>query len=105
MHSKELAEHDFVFINGSIPIHRYPGDDGNAITVAGVLRASSDSLSADATACEVADDIKYGFLGELSEVSQYQDLLDGLIGVVQSQGPFDGIMGFSEGGIVRCHSS
>ncbi|RSL47296.1 hypothetical protein CEP54_013469 [Fusarium duplospermum] len=78
---KELAEHDFVFINGTIPMHRYPGED-------------------DATACEVADDIKYGYLGELSEVSQYQDLLDGLIGVVQSQGPFDGIMGFSEGGII-----
>ncbi|KAF4980590.1 hypothetical protein FDECE_17850 [Fusarium decemcellulare] len=78
---KELAEHDFVFINGSIPMSRCPGDD-------------------DATACEVADHLKYGYLGELTEVSQYQDLLSGLIGVVQSQGPFDGIMGFSEGGIV-----
>lgn len=33
-------------------------------------------------------------------MSQYQDLLDGLVDAVQSQGPFDGIMGFSEGGIV-----
>jgi hypothetical protein len=33
-------------------------------------------------------------------VSQYQELLDGLVQAVQRQGPFDGIMGFSEGGIV-----
>jgi len=33
-------------------------------------------------------------------VSQYQELLDDLIDAVRMQGPFDGVMGFSEGGIV-----
>ncbi len=33
-------------------------------------------------------------------MDQYQDLLDGLVDIVESQGPFDGLMGFSEGGIV-----
>nr|XP_036581026.1 EF-hand calcium-binding domain protein [Colletotrichum truncatum]KAF6789199.1 EF-hand calcium-binding domain protein [Colletotrichum truncatum] len=42
----------------------------------------------------------YGYFGDVTEVSQYQDLLEGLIDAVESLGPFDGIMGFSEGGIV-----
>ena len=42
----------------------------------------------------------YGYFGELSDLNQYQDLLDGLVDAVQSYGPFDGVMGFSEGGIV-----
>ena len=41
-----------------------------------------------------------GYLGELSDVGQYQDILEDLVEEVTSQGPFDGIMGFSEGGIV-----
>ena len=42
----------------------------------------------------------YGYFGELRSVSQYQDLLDNLIVEIQIQGPFDGVIGFSEGGIL-----
>lgn len=42
----------------------------------------------------------YGYLANPVDVRQYQDLLDGFIDMVQSQGPFDGLMGFSEGGIL-----
>ncbi|KAF9872900.1 hypothetical protein CkaCkLH20_09763 [Colletotrichum karsti] len=78
---EDLGEHHFEFLNGDIPIRM--GDD-------------------ETTAGENIDDDqdRYGYLGEPSDVRQYQELLDGLIDVVQSQGPFDGIMGFSEGGII-----
>jgi hypothetical protein len=33
-------------------------------------------------------------------VSQYKELHEGLLDMVQSEGPFDGLMGFSEGGAV-----
>lgn len=42
----------------------------------------------------------YGYLPDPADVGQYQDLISGLIDTVQGQGPFDGVMGFSEGGIV-----
>lgn len=66
-----------------------------------VIHATLRLTFAGATAtCNNLDSELYGFFGELTNVSQYQDLLDGLIDVVQIQGPFDGIMGFSEGGII-----
>lgn len=43
---------------------------------------------------------RYGYFAELTDVSQYQDMISGLIETVQSLGPFDGFMGFSEGGII-----
>lgn len=33
-------------------------------------------------------------------MNQHQNLLDGLVEAVQIQGPFEGVMGFSEGGVV-----
>ncbi|TPX18762.1 uncharacterized protein E0L32_002619 [Thyridium curvatum] len=63
-------------------MHSPHGDDGAAV------------------ACDATHERTYGWLGQVTDVSQYQDLVDGLINVVQSQGPFDAIMGFSEGGII-----
>ncbi|KAI0429433.1 serine hydrolase FSH [Xylaria sp. FL1042] len=66
-------DHQFVFANGNVPT---PPDAGAA--------AISDEY--------------YGYVGEtsLQHKSLYYDLLD----LVNSQGPFDGLMGFSEGGAV-----
>lgn len=48
-------------------------------------------------AAALADEF-YGFVGD--DVSGRQELLRGLSDVVESCGPFDGLMGFSEGGTV-----
>jgi hypothetical protein len=40
----------------------------------------------------------FGYVGDT--VDQYEDLYDDLLHLVKSQGPFDGLMGFSEGGAV-----
>ncbi|KAI1299583.1 serine hydrolase FSH [Xylaria venustula] len=65
--------HQFVFANGNVPT---PPDAGAA--------AISDEF--------------YGYVGNtsLEHKNLYNDLLD----LVNSQGPFDGLMGFSEGGAV-----
>lgn len=41
-----------------------------------------------------------GYLEDPTDASHYQDLIEGLRDAAQSQGPFDGVVGFSEGGIV-----
>ena len=52
--------------------------------------------------CDVGDCgyFQCGYFGELTDVSQYQDMIEDLMEEITSQGPFDGVMGFSEGGIV-----
>ena len=52
--------------------------------------------------CDVGEwgSSQWGYVGELTDVGNYQDILEDLVEEVTSQGPFDGIMGFSEGGIV-----
>ncbi|SPO01628.1 uncharacterized protein DNG_04302 [Cephalotrichum gorgonifer] len=77
---QEFIEHEFVFLNGGI-----------------VLQSCDGSATVGST--DMGDG-QCGFLGELTDVGQYQDLLHDLVEAVQTQGPFDGVMGFSEGGIV-----
>ncbi|RYP77655.1 hypothetical protein DL771_001023 [Monosporascus sp. 5C6A] len=79
----DLVEHGFVFLNGGIS-----GQPGNG------------NAARAAAAGEDPDGGLYGYLGEITDVSQYQDLLGGLVAVVQSRGPFDGIVGLPEGDIV-----
>lgn len=48
-------------------------------------------------AAALADEF-YGFVGD--DISERQELLQGLLDVTESHGPFDGLIGFSEGGTV-----
>ncbi|KAI1276893.1 serine hydrolase FSH [Xylaria sp. FL0933] len=66
-------DHQFIFANGNVP------------------------TPPDAGATAISEDF-YGYVGETGSEhkSLYYDLLD----LVNSQGPFDGLMGFSEGGAV-----
>ncbi|CAJ2512532.1 Uu.00g055470.m01.CDS01 [Anthostomella pinea] len=66
-------DHDFVFVNGTVP------------------------ADPDVGAATVTDEY-FGYVGD--SVSQYRELYDDLMDVVKAQGPFDGLMGFSEGGAV-----
>ncbi|KAI0837071.1 serine hydrolase FSH [Hypoxylon sp. FL0890] len=66
-------EHEFVFVNGTVP--------------------TDPDIGAEAIADE--------FFGYVTHnIEQDQDLCDSMIEFVEGQGPFDGIMGFSEGGTV-----
>ncbi|KAI1499234.1 serine hydrolase FSH [Biscogniauxia marginata] len=66
-------DHEFVFANGTV------------------------LTEPDAGAAAVSDEF-YGFVGD--SVSQYQELYNDLLDLVNTEGPFDGLMGFSEGGAV-----
>ncbi|KAI8626580.1 hypothetical protein F5Y19DRAFT_220925 [Xylariaceae sp. FL1651] len=66
-------DHEFVFANG------------NVLT------------EPDAGAAAVSDEY-FGYVGD--SISQYEDLYHDLLDLVKAQGPFDGLMGFSEGGAV-----
>ncbi|OQE34917.1 hypothetical protein PENCOP_c015G08415 [Penicillium coprophilum] len=71
-----LDDHEFVFVDGSVPTE--PSDGADVVT-----------------------DEFYGYIPDtITEVSQCRDLLAGLVNFVESNGPFDGVMGFSEGGIM-----
>lgn len=51
-------------------------------------------------AAAVTDEF-YGYLpAVITDASQCRDLVTSLVDYVQSNGPFDGVMGFSEGGII-----
>lgn len=45
-------------------------------------------------------DENFGYFNDELEVNKCQELVLGLVDFVKSQGPFDGVMGFSEGGIL-----
>ncbi|KAI1105774.1 serine hydrolase FSH [Jackrogersella minutella] len=66
-------DHEFVFVNGTVP--------------------TDPDVGAEA----IADEF-FGYVAH--SVEQDQDLCDNMVEFVESQGPFDGIMGFSEGGTV-----
>ncbi|KAI0412037.1 serine hydrolase FSH [Xylaria grammica] len=66
-------DHQFVFANGSVP------------------------TDPDAGAAAISDEY-FGFVGDTS--LEHEDLYYDLLDIVHSQGPFDGLMGFSEGGAV-----
>ncbi|KAI2604053.1 serine hydrolase FSH [Hypoxylon fragiforme] len=66
-------DHEFVFVNGMV------------------------STDPDVGAEALADEF-FGYVAH--DVDQDRELCDNMIEVVESQGPFDGIMGFSEGGTV-----
>ncbi|KAJ5375607.1 Serine hydrolase FSH [Penicillium concentricum] len=71
-----LDDHEFVFIDGSVPTE--PSEGATVVT-----------------------DEFYGYMPDvISEASQCRNLLAGLVDYVHSNGPFDGVMGFSEGGIM-----
>ncbi|KAJ5650651.1 Serine hydrolase FSH [Penicillium longicatenatum] len=72
---EELDGHEFVFIDGMVSTEPIAG------------------ATALAEEC-------YGYLPSRVDPSQCYDMVAGLVQYVQSQGPFDGVMGFSEGGIV-----
>ncbi|KAK7752399.1 hypothetical protein SLS62_005552 [Diatrype stigma] len=73
---EELQDHEFVFFDG--PLLTEPGPGASAIT-----------------------DEYFAFIPEdaSSDADQCQELVLGLVGFVRENGPFDGVMGFSEGGI------
>lgn len=53
------------------------------------------------TGATAVTDEFYGYMPDaITDASQCRDLVAGLVNYVHSQGPFDGVMGFSEGGIV-----
>ncbi|KAI1372417.1 serine hydrolase FSH [Hypoxylon crocopeplum] len=66
-------DHEFVFVNGTVPTE--PAVGAEAIT-----------------------DEFFGYVAH--NVEQDRELCDGMIELVESLGPFDGLMGFSEGGTV-----
>ncbi|KAI4862563.1 serine hydrolase FSH [Hypoxylon rubiginosum] len=66
-------DHEFVFVNGTVP--------------------TDPDVGADA----ITDEF-FGYVAH--NVEQDQELCDSMIELVESQGPFDGLMGFSEGGTV-----
>ncbi|KAJ5815535.1 Serine hydrolase FSH [Penicillium riverlandense] len=73
---EELDEHEFVFIDGAV--------------------ATTPSEGAAVVTNEF-----YGYIpNTTNDVGQYSDLVVGLVEYVRSQGPFDGVMGFSEGGMM-----
>ncbi|GAP86940.2 putative duf341 domain protein [Rosellinia necatrix] len=65
--------HQFVFVNGNVP------------------------TQPDAGAAAISDEY-FGYVG--NTIQEYEDLYHDLLDVVHSQGPFDGLMGFSEGAAV-----
>ncbi|KAI1392975.1 uncharacterized protein F4822DRAFT_426172 [Hypoxylon trugodes] len=66
-------DHEFVFVNGTVP--------------------TDPDVGAEA----IADEF-FGYLAHNLEQDQY--LCDNMVEFVESHGPFDGLMGFSEGGTV-----
>ncbi|KAI1187547.1 serine hydrolase FSH [Nemania serpens] len=66
-------DHQFVFANGNVP------------------------TEPDAGAVAISDEY-FGYVGDT--VPEYQDLYQDLLDIVKTQGPFDALMGFSEGGAV-----
>ncbi|KAI0442916.1 serine hydrolase FSH [Xylaria telfairii] len=66
-------DHEFVFVNG------------NVLT------------QPDAGAAAISDEY-FGYVG--NTITDYEDLYHDLLDIVDNQGPFDGLMGFSEGGAV-----
>ncbi|KAI1637812.1 serine hydrolase FSH [Biscogniauxia mediterranea] len=66
-------DHEFIFANGTVQTE--PGDGAAAI---------SDEF--------------FGFVGD--SIDQYEELYNDLLDLVNTEGPFDGLMGFSEGGAV-----
>ncbi|KAI0856788.1 serine hydrolase FSH [Xylaria cubensis] len=66
-------DHQFVFANGNVP------------------------TEPDAGAAAISDEY-FGYVG--NTISEYEDLYHDLLDIIDDQGPFDGLMGFSEGGAV-----
>ncbi|KAI0016814.1 serine hydrolase FSH [Xylariomycetidae sp. FL0641] len=66
-------DHEFIFADGTVP------------------------TDPDIGAAAITDEF-FGYIGD--SVSQYKELYEDLLDLVQTQGPFDGLMGFSEGGVV-----
>ncbi|KAI0875890.1 serine hydrolase FSH [Hypoxylon argillaceum] len=66
-------DHQFVFANGNVP------------------------AQPDAGAAAISDEY-FGYVG--SSIPEHEDLYHDLLDIVNNQGPFDGLMGFSEGGAV-----
>ncbi|KAI0467674.1 serine hydrolase FSH [Xylaria cf. heliscus] len=66
-------DHQFVFANGNVP------------------------TQPDAGAAAISDEY-FGYVGET--ITEYEDLYHDLLDIIHNQGPFDGLMGFSEGGAV-----
>ncbi|KAJ2993262.1 hypothetical protein NUW58_g1894 [Xylaria curta] len=66
-------DHQYVFANGNVP------------------------AQPDAGAAAISDEF-FGYVG--NTVTEYEDLYHDLLDLVTSQGPFDGLIGFSEGGAV-----
>ncbi|KAJ8123004.1 hypothetical protein ONZ43_g942 [Nemania bipapillata] len=66
-------DHQFFFANGNVP------------------------TQPDAGAATISDEY-FGYVG--SSIPDYEDLYHDLLDVINSHGPFDGLMGFSEGGAV-----
>lgn len=102
-----------MFIDGSIPLRTCDKGTGEICNheraiVQRNLRAGMTYMGSGARAggedlhCDGGEwgYSQCGYLGELTDVGQYQDMLEDLAEEVTSQGPFDGVMGFSEGGIV-----
>ncbi|RYC59083.1 hypothetical protein CHU98_g7125 [Xylaria longipes] len=66
-------DHQFVFANGNVP------------------------TQPDAGAAAISDEY-FGYVG--NTITEYEDLYHDLLDIIHNQGPFDGLMGFSEGGAV-----
>ncbi|KAI1173241.1 serine hydrolase FSH [Nemania sp. FL0916] len=66
-------DHQYVFANGNVP------------------------TQPDAGAAAISDEF-FGYVG--NTVPEYEQLYQDLLDIVSRQGPFDGVMGFSEGGAV-----
>ncbi|KAJ5725082.1 Serine hydrolase FSH [Penicillium malachiteum] len=73
-----LDDHEFVFIDGTILTEPFEGS--------AIITENSES---------------YGYMPAVfTAASQGQDLVSRLVDYIHTQGPFDGVMGFSEGGII-----
>ncbi|KAI1749494.1 serine hydrolase FSH [Xylaria castorea] len=66
-------DHQFVFANGNVP------------------------TQPDAGAAAISDEY-FGYVG--NTITEYENLYHDLLDIIDYQGPFDGLMGFSEGGAV-----
>ncbi|PTB69585.1 hypothetical protein BBK36DRAFT_1156153 [Trichoderma citrinoviride] len=72
---EQLSDHEFVFIDG--PVETEPSEGAEA----------------------VADQF-FGWFEQPASPAQAQQVLQGLVDFIDANGPFEGLMGFSEGGIV-----
>uniref|UniRef100_A0A8H7N6W5 Serine hydrolase domain-containing protein n=1 Tax=Bionectria ochroleuca TaxID=29856 RepID=A0A8H7N6W5_BIOOC len=72
-----LEDHEFVFVNGTVPTKPVDADHSSRIM-----------------------DEHYGYIMDGPDADQCRELLSTMIEFVHDNGPFDGVFGFSEGGMI-----